>query len=267
VRQWDLRTGQLLKVYEGVKPATDVVYSADGTRAIFFGGDFPCVVLDLETGQEVGAPLGTADQAICIAASPRGDFAATGLEDTDALAMGNVFLWDLENLEETAEGLHGHADMVYAVAFSPDGKYLASGGRDGLVKIWNVDDRSEMRSFRHGTPVFDLAYSANGLHVISAGRGNTATVWDLRSGRALGRLDHPTGWITAVAISPSGRIAATGGNQYCPHIHIWDLATGRLLLVLTGHEDTVRDLEFTPDGSRLLSCSDDGTMRLWQLPQ
>jgi WD40 repeat protein len=130
-----------------------------------------------------------------------------------------------------------------------------------------VDDGNEMRSFSTGRPVWDVAYAKSGLHVLSGGESAAATLWDLSQGSALGTLEHPVGHIRSVALSPDGALAATGGDRLYPKIHLWDLGTGRVLHIYDGHTDAIIDLIFTPSGTHLLSCSDDGTMRLWQQPR
>ena len=81
--------------------------------------------------------------------------------------------------------------------------------------------------------------------------------------RCLYTLEHPQGWVTAVAISPNGETLVSGGLDDC--IRIWSLATGELVQTLTGHTKPLNGLTFTPGGQTLVSCSDDDTIKVWEL--
>src|SRR5206468_4326911 len=121
-----------------------------------------------------------------------------------------VALWDL-NTSEKARILSGHGGPVWNVAFSPDGRHLASAGRGGPVKIWDLTTGQATLSLRApiaGDPQ-GLAFSFDGQRV-AAGTHNAVTVWDATHGHELLSLGH-TGHVLSVAFSPDGRFLASAG--------------------------------------------------------
>ncbi|EHK45823.1 hypothetical protein TRIATDRAFT_219595 [Trichoderma atroviride IMI 206040] len=121
--------------------------------------------------------------------------------------------------------LRGHSHWVRAVAFSPDGRYIASGSQDRTVKIWDVATGTEKQSFTgHFLGVWSVAFSADGCHVASGSYDETITIWDLRGKEQLTLKGH-SNIITSVAFSLDGRYLASGSHDET--IRIWDTATGK----------------------------------------
>ncbi len=147
----------------------------------------------------------------------------------------------------------GHAGGVTSVAFSPDGQRLASGGRDGTMKIWDSATGKELFSLKgHAVWVTSVAFSPDGQRLASGG-GGTVKIWDSATGKELLSLKGMAG---SVAFSPDGQRLASGGGGT---VKIWDSATGKELLSLKGPAGSVA---FSPDGQRLASGSV-GTVKIW----
>lgn len=158
--------------------------------------------------------------------------------------------------------LTGHADDVLTVAVSPDGKALASGGRDGAVKIWDVKSGTLMRTLTGQTgAVFGVAFSPNGQMVASGSTDNTTKLWDLKSGALVNTLEGHASTVFAVAFSPDGKTLASGSADKT--IKLWDVQTGALKHTYTGHDNSVSAVAYSPDGTMVASGSLDRTIRIW----
>jgi WD40 repeat protein len=158
--------------------------------------------------------------------------------------------------------LRGHSSGVDGVAFSPDGKRLATASWDHTAKVWDVESGKELLTLRgHSNGVYGVAFSPDGKHLATASSDHTAKVWDVESGRELLTLRGHSDSVDGVAYSPDGKRLATASGDHTAKV--WDAGSGKELLTLDGHSDVVDGVAFNPDGKRLATASWDHTAKVW----
>ena len=188
-------------------------------------------------------------------------------------SQGEVRVWRLADGQPLAVYEHPQG-AVAGVAFSPDGRTLASACGDQQVYLWDVStllntgvpaasSRGALRATLkgHTTGVYHVAFSPDGQLLASSGFDQKIILWDVATGQQRQVLPVATVWIRSFAFSPDGQQLACACDDDV--VRLWSVATGRLLCVCVGHTAKVTAVAFSSDGQRLVSGSDDCSVRLW----
>ena len=178
------------------------------------------------------------------------------------LLVSTLFLPTKVATAQLKATLEGHTDLVWSVAFRPNGKMLASGSWDQTVRLWNVNTGRLLHTLTgHTNEVLNVTFSPDGQTLASASWDGTIHLWNPNNGKRKRTLTEHRGGVTSVAFSPDGETLASGSADQT--IRLWNTRTWKLEMTLTGHTDVVEIVAFSPNGKTLVSGSADQTIRLW----
>jgi WD40 repeat protein/serine/threonine protein kinase len=271
VKVWDAHAPQKPLILKGGAPSVaNVTFSGNGKRlesvSVDPSGQQPAEgrVWDTQTGKELRAFKWHSGAVNNVAVSSDGTRFASGsgalwtnpLEPP--LEPGQVKVWDAQTGQELLS-LKGHAGGVSSVAFSPDGKLVASASIDGTVKLWDGQTGRELISLNDGFWVTSVAFSPDGKRLASA--SGEVKVWDVQTGQEILSLITGRGTVNCVTFSPDGKRLAGALKDLT--VKLWDAQSGQDIVTFKGHASYVRSIAFSPDGKRLVSVADDKTVKVW----
>ncbi|BAY21184.1 WD-40 repeat protein [Calothrix sp. NIES-2100] len=200
----------------------------------------------------------TFDSILSVTFNPNSNLLATGHESD-----GTVHLWDVSTGKEVLT-LKGHQTAVWSVAFSPDGKLLASGSYDQTIKLWNFHKGECSKTLTgNNSWLRSVAFSPNGKILASGSADTTVRLWDIHTGECLRTLTGHTKVVLSVAFSPDNQTLASGSGDHT--IRLWNIHTGECLKILSQHNSYVESVAFSLDNQILASGSGDQTIRLWNI--
>ena len=156
----------------------------------------------------------------------------------------------------------GHTDVVFALDISPDGRTILSGSDDKTLILWDIETGEMLKQLEgHTTWLNDAVFSPDGQLAASVS-DEMAILWDVPTGRMIRQFDGHKENISRVAFSPDGQSMVTSGRGDDSILIHWDVVSGEIIQQFESNS-RVQGLEFTPDGSALLSTSSDGLIVLW----
>ncbi|GIY83066.1 periodic tryptophan protein 2 homolog [Caerostris extrusa] len=189
-----------------------------------------------------------------------GDWIALGSE-----GIGQLVVWEWQS-ESFVMKQQGHFNNMNCLAYSPDGLYIASGGEDGKVKIWDTFTGFCFVTFtEHASAIKDVQFCQNGKAVVSASTDGTVRAFDLIRYRNFKTYTTPEPTkFSCLAVDRSSDIICAGSEESF-EIYVWYLKTAHLLTVLSGHEAPISQISFSPVDLCIASSSWDKTARLWNI--
>ena len=262
IRLWNARTGENRKTFFLNVHTNDIragAFSHDGlTFAI--GSSEPAVQLwNVRTGEQILAVKGLKYQAGSIAFAPDGSTIVGA-----ARYGGPIWMWNTSNGKHMRT-FYGQTNVVEDMAFSSDGRLLASAGGgwdDYIIRLWDTRTGKICRILEgHTSYVLAVAFAPDSLILASGSNDNIVRLWDADTGAHLHTLEGHTKWISSLAFSPDGLTLASGSGDGT--IRLWDGRTGEGRPPLEGHRARVTTVAFAPDGFTLASGSGVDDVRLW----
>lgn len=180
-----------------------------------------------------------------------------------AAELGQLLVWEWQS-ESYILKQQSHYDGLNALVYSPDGSKMVTGADDGKIKVWDTASGFAIVTFSHHiAAITSLRFSQRGNVLFSASLDGSVRAWDMLRYRNFRTFTAPKRiQFTSLAVDPSGELVCAGSIDDFD-IHVWNVQSSQLVDRLSGHEGPISSLEFSPDGTLLLSGSWDHTARLW----
>ncbi|KAG6876095.1 hypothetical protein C0992_000971 [Termitomyces sp. T32_za158] len=291
IQVWNAITGKQVQKLQGhTHRVVSVAFSPDGTQIVSGSNDNSVRVWDAMTGKQVQELQGHTDSVKSVAFSPDGTQIVSGSYE------GSVQIWDVITGKQVQE-LQDHTDLVESIAFLPDETQIVFGSDDSSVE--SCDDQvQELQD-----PVTSVVFSPDGTQIVS-GSYDSFVLWDVKTGEQVHKLQGLVGEVASVAFSPDGtqivsgscgsfRLSewsfmtdeqvqelqvqklqgytsqyaffADGSELYYSGVRVWNAKTGEQVQKLQSHTGNVHSVAFSPDGTQIVTGSDDNLVQVWDV--
>ncbi|ESO11264.1 hypothetical protein HELRODRAFT_91552, partial [Helobdella robusta] len=181
--------------------------------------------------------------------------------------LGQLLVWEWQN-ENYILKQQGHFGTTNCLDYSPDGKYIVSGGEDGKVKLWDTGNYNCVVTFtQHTSSITGLQFKSNGQAFVSGSLDGTVRAFDLmryRNFRTFTAPERTSTQFSSLSLDETGEVVAAGAQDTF-EIFLWSMKAGSLINVLSGHEGPVCCLSFSNFDNILASGSWDHTVRIWEV--
>lgn len=239
-------------------PITAVAFNPSSTL-LAVGSYGQVAVWDLVKGVPVKVLTNVLGAVNDLRFSPKGDLLAVG--GGQPSAKGDLRLYQTADWKLIAT-LRGHDDVVFSLAFSPDGARLASASFDHSVRLWDVKAQATVKEYHHHSDfVYAVAFSPDGKKLVSASKDRTVQLFDVESGKSVFTFSGMDQDVMAVAFHPNGKSIISSGFEAA--IYWWNAENGEKIKAQGGHGVATHEVAFSKDGKRVVSAGADRTIRTW----
>jgi len=270
IRLWDVRSGELRATFEHKEFISAVAFAPDSHLVATASlQDLTVKLWNVDTAGLEGNLLHEIECRTCGKSIGSVAFSSDG-KTLASSGFRRVYLWDISTrqlratlVDDALQGSLSHGSTIYAIAFSPSDRVLATASRDGSAKLWDVaSGRLRTVLLGHKGRVHRIVFSPDGRTIATGSDDRTAKLWDVATGQLKATLKH-RGTVWSIGFSPDSKVVGTGADN--DHsVKLWDATSGDLLATLN---QARYPLAFSPDRRTLATAGEKGVVLLWEYRQ